>query len=88
MLFVVLSVEAEIMKFQVTMKDADTLHDSIVEAVAGTVGDMPEDEKEVIMEIRIEKAENVARKWFQYGEFLTVEIDTEAKTRVVLEVKR
>ena len=36
------------------------------------------------IELRVEKALDVASKWFEYGEYLTVEIDTEKETiRVV-----
>lgn len=74
------------MKFQVTMKDPDTLFDAIQDAVAETLETMPEDEAEAVREIRENKAHEVASEWFKYGEYLTVEIDTEEKTiRVVPE---
>lgn len=72
------------MKFRVTMKDPDTLHDAIEEAVKETLEDMPADEKAVLKECRIEKAQKICGHWFEYGEYLTVEIDTDAKTCVVV----
>lgn len=74
------------MKFKVYMKDPDVLHDGIEEAIDEDLksSGLPDDEQEALREIRFEKASDVASKWFQYGEYLTVEIDTEKETiRVV-----
>ena len=74
------------MKFKVYMKDPDVLHDGIEEALDEDLksSGLPDDEQEALREIRFEKASDVASKWFQYGEYLTVEIDTEKETiRVV-----
>lgn len=73
------------MIFQVTMKDPDVLHDAISDAVAETIADMPEDEGEAVHEIRSQKAQEVASRWFEYSEYLTVEIDTEKETITVIE---
>lgn len=76
------------MKFTVTMKDPDTLHDAINEAVAEEVREMPNldaEEKADLAITRSEKYMELAGKWFEYGEYLRVEIDTEAKTITVLE---
>ena len=73
------------MKFKVTMKDPDTLYDAIEEAVTEDIdSSLPEDEREALAECRIEKVRDLASTWFEYGEYLTVEIDTEAKTCVVI----
>ncbi len=74
------------MIFRVYMKDTDVLQDGIEEAVNEDLkaSGLAEDEQEAIREIRSEKASDVAGKWFQYGEYLMVEIDTEKETiRVV-----
>ena len=73
------------MRFTVTMKDPDTLDDAIKDAVKNEVKDLEldEDEKEAVIEKRMEKYRAIANTWFEYGEYLTVEIDTEAKTAVV-----
>lgn len=69
------------MKIRVTMKDPDTLYDAIADAVQADTADIAdEDERTAVKEVRGDKARKVARKWFQYGEYLTVEIDTEAET--------
>lgn len=78
------------MKFQVTMKDPDSLHDAIDEAVKqdlSTVVGLDDEDKESIAEIRADRVREIAERWFEYGEYLTVEIDTEAKTCTVLPVR-
>ena len=75
------------MKFVVTMKDPDTLHDAIDEAVTEDVGKMEgldEDERQAVIEARKEKVQELCSQWFEYGEYLRVEIDTEAKTCTVV----
>jgi uncharacterized protein YggE len=75
------------MKFTVTMKDPDTLHDAIDEAVTEDVAKMEgldEDERQAVIDARKEKVQELCNKWFEYGEYLRVEIDTEAKTCTVL----
>lgn len=77
------------MKFRVTMKDPDTLHDAIRGAVEADIEklNLDEDEAEAVVEKRRAKVEAICSKWFGYGEYLTVEIDTEAKTCSVVEDK-
>jgi hypothetical protein len=77
------------MKFQVQMKDPDTLHDAIEEAVRGelmTTSD-PE-ERDMLVEHRSERVAKLCSRWFRYGEYLTVEIDTDAETCVVVPTTR
>lgn len=74
------------MKFEVQMKDPDTLHDAIREAVEAEVEAMPgleADEKEGVIDTRVEKVQKQCGKWFEYSEYLTVEIDTDAGTCTV-----
>ena len=79
------------MKFRVTMKDPDTLHDAISEAVAVELAQMSpqidEEEQELLAESRREKVGKICEKWFKWSEYITVEIDTEAKTCVVVPEK-
>lgn len=77
------------MKFTVTMKDPDTLQDAIADAVKGIVidGTDPE-EMEMIREHREQEINAMCGKWFEWGEYLRVEIDTELKTCVVVEVNK
>lgn len=74
------------MKFRVSMKDPDSLSDAIKEAARADVErlGLADDEKEDLIETRREKAAEVCRAWFRYGEYLTVEIDTDAKTCTVV----
>lgn len=79
------------MKFQVSMKDPDTLHDAIRNAVKKELGQMTppldEDEQEALAEKRQEKISELCSRWFKWSEYLTVEIDTDAKTCVVVPEK-
>ncbi len=74
------------MRFQVTMKDPDVLSDAIADAVELSLADLflPTDEVEALRQARCSKASELANQWFEYGEYLTVEIDTETKTIRVL----
>jgi hypothetical protein len=42
------------------------------------------EEREAVAEVKRRKVGEVMGKWFEYGEYLTVEIDTEAGTCVVV----
>lgn len=75
------------MKFQVCMKDPDTLHDAVADAVKDEVAKIPglsDEEREAVCDAREQAVRKIAGQWFGYGEYLTVEIDTAAKTCVVL----
>ena len=74
------------MKIKVTMKDPDTMHDAVREAVEQEVKAMglPADEEESLIEMRCEKEGNKLAKWFKYSEYLTAEFDTDAMTATVL----
>lgn len=81
------SVEGDAMKFRVTFKDPDKLHDAIEEATTAEVDAMqPKDqeERESLIDIRTRKAHEKVAKFFRYGEYVTVECDTEAGTAVVV----
>lgn len=77
------------MKFQVQMKDPDVLQDAIEEAVKKSLADLglDEDELEPLVEKRSEKVKAVCDTWFRWGEYLVVEIDTDAKTCTVVPEK-
>lgn len=74
------------MKISVTMKDPDTLQDAIADAVKADVEKLKlaPAEAKAVAELREQSAAAVASKWFEFGEYLTVEIDTEAETCVVV----
>jgi hypothetical protein len=70
------------------MKDPDTLYDSIKDALKGELASIADDdEREMLAEHRYGKVRELCSKWFRYGEYLTVEIDTDACTCVVVPQK-
>ncbi len=74
------------MKFQVTLKDPDALYEAISDALKGLkIEGVSEKELEAIKEVRREEVTEIASKWFfSCHEYITVEIDTDAKTCIVL----
>lgn len=69
------------------MKDPDGAYECIKEAAEQQVAlieGIDNDEKENLLESKHEKLQKIASKWFKYGEYLTVEIDTEAQTITVI----
>lgn len=77
------------MKFRVSFKNPDALQESIEEAVNRTLtsSDLAEDEQEVVKEKRMENVGQLCEKWFKYGEYLLVEIDTVEETIRVVPVE-
>ena len=73
------------MKVQVTLKSPDCLYYARESIVVWSENEDDEVDVEKT-EVEQEKFKRVARKWFEYGEYLTVEIDTEEKSIRVLEV--
>lgn len=80
------------MKFKIVMKDPDGVWDAVEEAAIKSVGvglpDLDGDERDIITKKRIEGLNKQLCKWFEHGEYLTVEIDTEANTATVLEAQQ
>ncbi len=78
------------MIFRVTLKDPDGVYDSREDAAkkwANEVKGVEADERESLIDSRRDKMQRAMEKWFEYDEYLTVEIDTEAGTCVVVEAK-
>lgn len=74
------------MKFTVTMKDPDGVYDSVRDAIDDNLpSGLDEDELEHLAQERKEELSELMKKWFRYGEYLSVEIDTEKGTCTVLE---
>jgi hypothetical protein len=74
------------MKFKVTMKDPDTLHDAITDAVKEElekIGGLDDDDRDALTDKRHEAVAKITSKWFRYSEYVTIEIDTDAQTAVV-----
>ena len=74
------------MKFLVNFKDPDTLQNAIAEAVDElTIEGITDDEEiESVKEVRKDKITKLCTRWFKWGEYLCVEIDTEAETCTVM----
>ena len=45
------------------------------------------EETEIIKESHVEKVKQIVSRWFEYGEYLTVEIDTDTETCAVVPLK-
>ncbi len=76
------------MKFRVTMKDPDTFDDAVKEAAEESLAQiegLDEDEREALLDARIASFKNKVGHWFEYGEYLTVELDTEDGSAKVVE---
>jgi hypothetical protein len=71
------------------MKDPDCLHNALRDAVAEDMGGakLDEDEADAVFQLRVEKAQKACARWFRWGEYLTVEIDTDAGTATVIPEK-
>mgnify|MGYP003394596641 FL=1 len=75
------------MKFTITMKDPDGFYDSITTAAVDeieAIDGLNPDEREDLIEGRVEKLKEICKAFFWYDEYLTVEIDTVAKTCTVV----
>lgn len=71
------------MKFKVTMKDPDGVSDAIDEAVdeaLKAVTGVTEEERESLRDVKRKTIVGIVSKFFEFLEYLTVEIDTEAET--------
>lgn len=79
------------MKFVVMMKDPDGVYDSIMQAATESLESIPDlspNEREALLETRIDTIKKTTSKFFEYGEYVRIEIDTDAGTAVVLRVCR
>lgn len=69
-------------------KDPDAAMDARRDAVREEVKTLPihDDEREMLIERRYEKLRELTNKWLKWDEYLTIEIDTETETAVVVPV--
>jgi hypothetical protein len=76
------------MKIMVTLKDPDALLDAVREAVVKSLEAQGLSDKEsyALIEVRSAWVSGIAKRWFEFGEYLTVEIDTDAGTCAVVPV--
>ena len=77
------------MKIRITLKDPDGVWDSVADAakesVATTIG-LSNDERLSLLETRRASINKALLPWIKYGEYVTIEIDTDAKTATVIPV--
>lgn len=75
------------MKFRVTMKDPDGVSEAVNDAVKESVNEMglPPDEAAELIDMRVEKETEKLKRWFQWSEYLTIEVDTELMTATIVE---
>ncbi len=74
------------MKFSVTFKDPDTLSDAIADAVKADVArieDIGDLERLDVTERRCVDVRRRVSRWFEHGEYVTIDLDTEAGTATV-----
>ena len=78
------------MKLRISFKTPDALTEAVYEAVAQEVADehIPDDaERESVQEEREEALrEYLERKWFRYGEYVNIEVDTDKHTAEVVPI--
>jgi hypothetical protein len=73
------------MKFQISFKDPDGVSNSIQEAINDNLPkDLDENEFEELTESRKILIEESTKRWIKWGEYVTIEIDTEENTCVVV----
>ena len=76
------------MKFRVTLKDPDGVYESLKDSAEtwekGVTG-LEEEEHDDIVSARQARLDKIISKWFQYSEYVTLEIDTESETCIVKE---
>ena len=68
------------MKIRVTFKMPDAVDDAIGYAVKDAMDDNPKQDEEAL----VGAAKKACAKWFEYGEYVVVEVDTKDGTCVVL----
>lgn len=72
------------MKLKITLKDPDGVYESIKDAAFSTTGDTEKlGNSELEAETRREQLEEQCKPWIKCGEYVTIEIDTDAGTATV-----
>ena len=77
------------MKFKITLKDPDGVYEAFRDAADSSTRDIEglnDLELLALAETRLKKLEERCKQWIQHGEYVTIEIDTDAGTAVVCEV--
>jgi hypothetical protein len=77
----------KVMKFKITFKDPDAVYDAVRDEVISQVNStvsLEPSEKADIIESRTEKTIDKLKRWIMYGEYVTIEFDTDADTATVV----
>jgi hypothetical protein len=75
------------MKIRITLKDPDALIDCIRDAVyQQPIEELSKSEIDEGIEARKQRIIDLCGRWFEYSEYLAVEVDTERETCTVLEL--
>ena len=75
------------MKIRIYMKDPDGVYDSITDAVGDSLREqkgLTDAERKRLEDIRRETINSACSRWIQWGEDITIEIDTDADTATVV----
>lgn len=75
------------MKFQIQLKDPDGFYDAkqdAAKASAASVEGLTDEVREELEESRSESLGEFLAKWVEYGEYIKIEFDTDAKTATVV----
>jgi hypothetical protein len=75
------------MKVRVTLKDPDGFYDGVQEAAkqqCSAIDGLDEDERELLLEKRVERIGEAMESWVEYSEYVTLEFDIEAGTAIVV----
>lgn len=78
------------MKFRITLKDPDGFYEGIRDAAESSLKKekgLSAEERESLIESRVEKIGESLKKWVEYGEYVDIEFDTDAMTATVCEEK-
>ena len=78
------------MKFRISMKTPDAVDCAIEDAVINEFGGFPaadDSDTQQTMDDRKDEVAELCKQWFSYGECVTIEIDTVAKTATVLKAR-
>lgn len=77
------------MKIRFTFKDPDTVIEAIEEAVIASIPDNITDraERAALIETHMCRESNKVAQWFEWSEYVRIEVDTDAGTATVLPAK-
>ena len=75
------------MKFRITLKDPDGVYDSLDDAAKKSARDVAcidDGERKLIEEARRNAMSQFIGRWLSYGEYATIEFDTDAGTATLV----